>query len=64
MFFAFFPISFCLVTALMSPLTVLDAFDFHALLFSELHFDQIFLPCPTYFLSHSHLLLNFFSDSV
>lgn len=33
MFFAFLPISFCLTTTFMSPLTVLDAFDFHTLIF-------------------------------
>lgn len=31
MFFAFLPISFCLITTFMSPLTVLDTFDFHTL---------------------------------
>lgn len=48
MFFAFPPTSFCLGTALMSPLTVLEAFDFHPFIFSELHFDQTFFPCPTH----------------
>lgn len=48
MFFASPPTSFCLGTALMSPLTVLEAFDFHPFIFSELHFDQKFFPCPTH----------------
>lgn len=68
MFFAFLPLSFCLVTALMSPLTVLDTFDFHTLIFFFLNLICIrfFSPCPTHeiLFSCSQLLLNFFPSQI
>lgn len=47
MFFAFLPISFCLISTFMSPLTVLDAFDFHTLIFFSLNLISDFFPSPT-----------------
>lgn len=49
MFFAFLPISFCLITTFMSPLTVLDASDFHILTF--------FLNLDSFSLSNSQNIL-------
>lgn len=65
MFFAFLPISLCLITTFMSPLTALDAFDFHTqIFFLNLATDFFSLVQLSKYSYCSQLLLNFFSSQI